>query len=147
MEKIIVIVANRTSARLFQYKGQNLPFQLLEEIDHPEGRLKNQDFDSSAPGESFDSHGHGRHDTAREVAPKDQEAKRFAGQIAEFLDRKRQEDKIKKIIISAEGGFQGMIKDCLGKETAKLVSDYVSKDLAKISERDIHKHFSDVLLV
>jgi protein required for attachment to host cells len=147
MEKTIVVVANRSGARIFKYEGPNKSFQLIESLDHPSGRFKNQDFLSGEPGESFDSHGQGRHNLTREVEPKEEEAKRFASAIAENLDRRRQSEKLKKIVLAAEGGFMGLLRDSLTKETAKLVSNYVSKDLAKIETRDIHSYFENILLV
>ena len=147
MDKTIVVVANRSGARIFRYEGPNKIFQLLEMLEHPEGRLKNQNFLSGESGESFDSHGQGRHNLAREVEPKEEDAKRFASAIADNLDRRRQNEKVKKIVLAAEGGFMGLLKDSLTKETAKLVSNYVSKDLAKIDARAIHSHFENVLLV
>jgi len=147
MDKTIIVVANRSGARIFQYEGPKKSFQLLEELDHPEGRLKNQDFLSGEPGESFDSHGHGRHNLAREVEPKEEDARRFASVIAENLDRRRQSNHLKKIVLAAEGGFMGLIKDSLTKETSKIISNYVAKDLAKIENRAIHSHFENVLLI
>ncbi|MDH5655729.1 MAG: host attachment protein [Spirochaetia bacterium] len=147
MEKTIVVVANRSSARFFKYEGPNKSFQLLESVNHPEGRMKNHEFLSGEPGESFDSHGHGRHNLAREVEPKEEEAKRFATEIAENLDKRRQKENLNRIILAAEGGFMGILKDSISKETAKLISNYVSKDLAKIESRNIHSHFENVLLI
>jgi len=35
----------------------------------------------------------------------------------------------------------------LKKETSRLISNYVTKDLAKIESREIHNHFENVRLL
>lgn len=143
MDEIIIVIASRGGAKIFQFKGPGNELHFIEAMDHPEGRLKNHDLLSGGPGETFDSHGHSRHDMTRQTEPVEEEARRFASSIADGLDRLRQQKKLKKIVIAAEGGFMGLLKGSMRGETTKLV-EYVHKDLVKVPDRELHTYFQNI---
>jgi protein required for attachment to host cells len=82
-----------------------------------------------------------------EVNPTEQEARRFASRIAENLDRRRKANEVNKVILAAEGGFLGLLRESMNKETGRLVTDSLSKDLTKISDREIGGYFDTILPV
>ncbi|MGB8330033.1 MAG: host attachment protein, partial [Polyangiales bacterium] len=48
-----ILVAHDAGARLFENRGRGKGLELIEMIDHPEGRERNRDVDSDRPGRSF----------------------------------------------------------------------------------------------
>ena len=41
-----ILIAHRGGARLFEHTGRSAGLKLLQDIPHPEGRLKNQDINA-----------------------------------------------------------------------------------------------------
>ncbi len=147
MTRTWILVADRAGARVFQLAGVGKGFQPVENFEHPEGRLKNHDFNTSGPGRSFDSKGGGRHSMAEEVETSDAVAMRFATRLADFLNEKRKSERIDRLVLAAEPGFLGMIRNSLSAETSKLVTASVTKNLSGVPDRELPSHFSDVLPV
>lgn len=140
-----ILVAHRSGARLFEKAGKGNGLQLVEEIRHPEGRLKNGDINSDKPGRAFDKFGGGRHSMSKEHEPKEQVAIQFAKQLAEVLDRGRTGGRYGKLVLVAEPRFLGELRAALPSHTAALVSATVDKDLGGISSHDIAGHLAGTL--
>jgi len=68
MRSTWVLIAHLGGARILENKGPGKGLILLQDIPHPEGKLKSRDLGSDEPGRSFDSHG-ARHSIKQEVAP------------------------------------------------------------------------------
>ena len=147
MQRTLIIVADRTKARIFQYQGVGKDFLPIHTLEHPEGRLKNKDIDSDAPGKSFSSFGQGSHDMPRENSAKEKEDQRFAADIAKYLDQKRKTDGLQRLFMAAEGGFLGLIKGAMDKDTLAIVKNTLSKDYGKIPDSEITSKFKDILPV
>ena len=77
-----ILVAHRAGARLFENKGPGKGLSLVENIDHPEGRLKDHDINADRPGRAFDNLGAGRHGMGKEVSPTQHVSQQFAKSLA-----------------------------------------------------------------
>lgn len=144
--KTLVVVASRTRTRFLHFMGPGKDFDLVDTLENPDGRLKNQDIDTSQGGAASTSSA-GRHGMEVQVEPTEVVAKKFATEVAKTLNSKRQTDKPDRIVLSAEPGFLGMLRGSLDGETEKLVNGSVTKDLDSIEVRDLKKHFEEVLPV
>ena len=67
MNNIWILVAHRGGARLFENKGPGKGLNLLHDIPHPAGRLKNKDSGTKKPGRSSDSLKQARHAMSSEL--------------------------------------------------------------------------------
>lgn len=135
-----ILVANRSAARIFESKGasENIKeIRRLQEILHPEGRLRNRDINSDDNGRSFDRFGEGRHATGVQHGPTEHISKQFARQLSRLLYRGYTEQAYKEIILVAEPGFLGELVNSLDNKIAKLVTRTVKKDLININDREI----------
>lgn len=135
-----ILVAHRAGARLFENTGPGKGLKLLEQIDHPEGRLKNVEINSDKPGRAFDSFGGGRHSMSKEHEPKEQMAIQFAKSLGELLDKGRARNQFSKLVLVAEPRFLGELRNTLTQQTAALVSASIDKDLGGVIDRDLPAH-------
>ena len=137
MSKTWILVANRSSARIFSNDGSDKELSLLQDIAHPEGHLKDQDFNADKPGRSFDSGGQGRHAMGKSESPTEHEAARFAKELADTLNKGRGTNEFSRLVLIAEPGFLGTLKSTLDDQTAKLVTDTLDKDFSRMADADI----------
>lgn len=144
MTKNWLMLANRTGARLFENLGQGNGLRLIENFSHPEGRLKDQDYNSDAPGRSFDSHGQGRHSMEKGESPSEHENSHFAQLLADTLKTGREQDQVTHVYLVAEAGFLGDIRSAMDKKTLSVTTN-LDKDLVAIEERDLPGHLEGLL--
>jgi protein required for attachment to host cells len=137
MSKTWVLIANRSNARLFTNDGSNKELTLSRDIAHTEGHFKDQDFGSDKPGRSFDSGGQGRHAMGKSESPAEHETARFAGELAAMLNKGRGNNEFSRLVLAAEPGFLGTLKNALDDQTAKLVTDTVDKDFVRMADAEI----------
>ncbi|HEU5337771.1 MAG TPA: host attachment protein [Sulfuricaulis sp.] len=145
MNNIWILVAHRGGARVFENKGPGKGLNLLHDIPHPEGRLKNKDIGSDKPGRSFDSRGQGRHSLSSEQEPTAHLAEQFAKQLSSLLEDGRNQQRYRKLVLVAEPRFLGNLRAVLSAPTAALVSGVVGKDLGGVNPHDMPKHLGNFL--
>ena len=136
-----ILVAHRGGARLFEGSRAN-GLQLVEEIHHPEGRLKNGEINSDKPGRAFDKLGGGRHSMSKEHEPKEQVALRFAKHLATVLEKGRTDQRYARLVLVAESRFLGALRAALSPHTAALVGASVDKDLGGVNDHDLASHLA-----
>jgi len=144
MKNTWVLIAHRGGARVFENKGPGQGLSLLQEIPHPEGRLKSKDLGTDEPGRSFDSHG-ARHSFQQEVGPAAHVADVFAKQLAGMLEEGRVGQRYGGLVLVAEAHFLGILRAALSRETSALVTTSVNKDLGHVKTEEMTKHLQDVL--
>jgi protein required for attachment to host cells len=145
MNRKWIVVADSSKARIFEYQGPGKPFKLIHKIEHPEGRLKAKELYNDNEGETFDRFGHGRHKMEPVVDIKEEENKRFANEICEYLKSAKIENKFDTLFIASGPSFLGLLKDKMDSLLSKNIQAWVSKNLANIEDREIHEYFKDYI--
>jgi protein required for attachment to host cells len=145
MNNTWILVAHRGGARVFENKGPGKGMNLLQDIPHPEGRLKNKEIGADKPGRSFDSLGVGRHALGKEQDPASHVAEQFAKHLVSLLDDGRHQQRYTKLVLVAEARFLGNLRASLNPQTATLVTATLDKDLGSVEPRDLPKHLIDVV--
>jgi len=140
-----ILVAHRSGARLFENLGPGKGMQLVEDIPHPEGRLKSGEINADKPGRAFDSFGNGRHSMSQEHEAAEQVSLMFARHLCDKLEKARAENRFGKLVLVAESRLLGELRSALDKPTAALVSGTLDKDLAGVDNRDIPKHLGNLV--
>jgi protein required for attachment to host cells len=140
-----ILVAHRGGARLFENKGPGKGLNLLHDIPHPEGRLKNKEIGSDRPGRSFDSHGQGRHALSTEQEPTAHVAEQFAKQLSSILDDGRNQQRYRKLVLVAEPRFLGNLRAALSSPTAALVTATVDKDLGGVEPHNMSRRLENII--
>lgn len=147
MERTWILVAHRSGARLFENRGLGKGVTLLQHLDHPAGKLKNQEINSDRPGRSFDRSGLGRHAYSSEHEPTEHVAEQFAKQLAGLLDDGRNHQRFGRLVLVAEPRFLGTLRAALSSQTAALVTATVDKDLGNTEARDLAKHLDGAVWI
>ena len=141
-----VVIADSSRARLFKAESALGPLQELAALAHPEARLHVQELTSDLPGRAFDSNGQGgRHAMEQAVDPKENEALKFARQIADYLETAQSESKFNKLVLTAAPKFLGYLRQYLSARVAVLVSQEIDKDLVQHPAQDIRRHLPERL--
>ena len=79
---LLVVVADATQAQFIQRTRRGGPLQPIQSLAHPGGRARERDLTSDVSGDTFDSHGFGRHSIQADYSAKDHELDLFAKSIA-----------------------------------------------------------------
>jgi len=139
MNNVWVVVASNTRCRIFTQHKHNAPLEEIEDLVHPEGRLHGRDLATDRPGRSFDSEGSGRHAMGQPVDPVEQENIRFAKTVAEKIDAARKQEKFERLVIVADPGFLGHLRQSLPSATRQRLGTEVQKNLAEANPETIRK--------
>lgn len=133
MSGVWIVVASSTRCRIFAQDKHQGPLKKVNEIAHPEGKLKAHEINSDRPGRTFDSHGNGRHRHAlgHVVDPLEQESVRFAKTVATHLDRARQRDRYERLALVADPRFLGHLRHELTQATRSRLSAEIDKNLSE----------------
>lgn len=141
------MVAHEGGARIFLNVGPGKGIELTQEIEHPEGRLRDREVDTDRPGRAFQSKGQGRSAYERRTMPQRQFAEDFAREIAQTLKAARVEHAYTRLILVAAPRLLGLLRAALDPPTAALVTGSLDKDLAGADAAAIAEQLSVVLAV
>jgi len=145
MKNTWILVAHRSGARLFDAPGPGKGLTLIEQMENPEGRLKNGQIDSDRPGRAFDSFGGARHAMSTEQQPTSHVAQRFAKVLGDRLSTGRLQHRFTKLALVAEPRFLGELRSSLDSPTAAMVSATLDKDLGGVADRDLPGHLGKII--
>jgi protein required for attachment to host cells len=139
MNDVWVVVASSTRCRIFTQHKHSGPLQQVEQLDHPEGRLRSRDLASDRHGRSFASAGNGRHAMGQHVDPVEQENIRFAKTVATKIDSARKKDRFGRLVLVADPRFLGHLRQGLSPATRQLLTTELHKNLADADPRSIRE--------
>lgn len=140
-----VLVANSSIGRIF---NAPTPLGALEEIEsfsHTASRAPDRDLSADRPGRTFDSMGAGRHAKEATISPKDEEAVRFAEQLAARLDEARAKGDVDALLLVAAPRFLGLLRQQLDPVTRDIVSLEIDQDLTRLAAEDIRERLPERL--
>jgi protein required for attachment to host cells len=144
MNNTWILVAHRGGARLFENQGPGQGLNLLQDIPHPEGRLKSKDLGTDQPGRGSDSHGT-RHAFEQQQEPAAHVTEQFAKQLSTLLEDGRTHQHYRQLVLVAEPHFLGTLRAALNPQTAALVTATVDKDLGHVNAHEMPKHLNAVV--
>ncbi|WP_456380636.1 host attachment protein [Thiolapillus sp.] len=140
-----VLAADSSYAKILQSDNRTGPLKLLEELEHPEARMKNGDFYSDSAGRSFDSGGQGRHAMEPGTDAKSAEAQRFCKELCDKLHRALLQNRFEKLYIVAAPTFLGMLRESLDDNVKSRITGEIAKDVSKQAPEDIRDKLPDFL--
>jgi len=128
MSKDWIAVADKTRCRIFSRNGRNGPIEEIAALVSPMTRLKNQDINADRHGRAFDSAGQGRHAMGTSVDPVEQEAIRFAKEVAAKLESGRQQGQFARLYVVAEPRFLGYLRQSISRPLKETIAAEIDKD-------------------
>ncbi len=137
---ICVVVADSSRARILLADSGHSPLTDDRDYVHPESRLKEQDLVTDGTGSGFDSGGHGKHSMGHERSAHKEQAKTFARELCDEIDKLRRNSDLRKIYLVASPKFLGLLRSSMSKQCAELLVGEVNKDLVNHSIEEIRTH-------
>ncbi|WP_294945366.1 host attachment protein [Sulfurivirga sp.] len=145
MKKTWIVVADSAHARLFTAETPTSGLTELEDLVHLQARMHDQDLTTDGPGRHSNDTGVGAHGYEPKVTPSEEEAIRFAKELAKELYQAFHAHKFEQLIIVAAPRFLGHLRNALDKNVARVVSLEVAKDLVNEKPEEIRKHLPEYL--
>jgi protein required for attachment to host cells len=128
MSRDWIVVADKHRCRIFQQTSRNGSLEELADLVAPATRLKNQDINTDRHGHAFDSGGQGRHAMGSSVEPVEQEAIRFAKEVAAKLEAGRQQNSFTRLYVVAEPRFLGYLRQNYSRPLKDTIEAEIDKD-------------------
>ncbi len=131
-----ILVANASQACLYSSPRAKLfnghaTLQMIDNIEHPASRVKNQAIAS-------DKLGHNGHGTFVESSiPKEHEVELFAKKLVDCLENGRLQHKFDDLIIVAPPKFQGVLNRQLNGPLSQCLSVNINKDYTQSSQEQL----------
>ena len=142
MKKHWYLIVHRGGLKLFEQQGIESSFQLISEVEYPEGQLKNQELVSDKMGRAEP----GYNTYAPERYPTERTLEKFAKEIACMLDRKVEVNAFESLDIIASPKTLGILKKVLTERTKDRLRQTVAKDLARASKKRITAYLSEICM-
>lgn len=120
-----IVVGDSAGARIFLTASRFGDWTEVATLSNPEAALQDRQRGTDRPGRVFDRFGKGRHAMAPGETGRQHEIRRFAHQVAQYLNRARADGSYQHLVLIAEPTFLG----CLRKELSATVSKSVSCEM------------------
>ena len=137
-----VLVADASEARLFETEKIGTSMHCIKEFSHPESREKGSDLASDRPGH-YQSKGTGHGAFAEHTDPKDYEADRFAGELANELEKGRTANEYKRLVLVAAPHFHGLLNTHMNEHTRALVVNDIQKDFTTCETHELPERLKE----
>ena len=141
-----ILVANSSVAKLYANSGPKKGLTLVKELAHPESRQKNSELVTDRPG-YMQSAGLGHGARQPQTLPKQNEAHRFALELANELNHGRTTNQVSRIILVAPPAFMGLINLAMDNQTNQMVSDRFEKDYTKTPPTKLAGHLESCIFL
>lgn len=141
--KTWVIVADAARARVFDVDGKTKAIEEVMDLSHPASLQHASEMASDAPGMTSVKGMPSKFGMEEIVSPKEEEAIRFAKQVAEALQAGLAD--YERLYLIAAPHFLGLLRKELDKAVQTKVVKEIDKDLTKHTLEDIRTHFPELL--
>uniref|UniRef100_A0A7C3QUB6 Host attachment protein n=1 Tax=Leptospirillum ferriphilum TaxID=178606 RepID=A0A7C3QUB6_9BACT len=144
MQTAWVLIAGKAGARVLSCEpGEKDSWTLVLSIEHPAGRLREQEMVSDRAGRSFHRRGdkvsHAGGHPAGQVM---HEEEVFAKKLSGFLEKSRRRALYYRLYVVAGPGFAGILKKKMDPRTLQTVTGFIHQDLGNPTVEGIRKALS-----
>ncbi|MGB5453518.1 MAG: host attachment protein [Sedimenticolaceae bacterium] len=144
MNKIWVLVADASRARVFTADKPAGPLNEVEALSNPEARLHEGDIVSDRSGHVMSGNG-GGHNLGSKDQAKEEVANRFAAEVCKQLEKGRTGNAFAKLYVVASPAFLGLMRKHQSDALRELISDEIAKDLSRESPDRIRAQLPEYL--
>ena len=135
-----IVVADRAGARFFRHRKRGKDFTMEFAVEHPQGKLKDQDIDSDRPGTTWSGKSQQHTTLIREQSAHAHVMQEFCRELADRIERGAIDKEFDQLVIVAESRMLGALKSALGSQGTHRLTATIEKDLARLNERDLAEH-------
>lgn len=136
-----VVVADSARARIFSVDQKTTDLTEMLDLSHSESMKHDSEMASDAPGMSSVKGMHSKFGMQEIVSPKEEEAIRFAKQLADTLHQRVAD--YDRMYLMAAPHFLGLLRKDLDKAVQAKMADEINKDLSLHSAADIRAHLPE----
>lgn len=141
-----VVLADRSRAIVRRQRVRGGPFEQVQDMEHPAGRLADREMGTDRPGRSFDGGRARRHALSGRESTHEHEAAVFAREIASALATAAGARRFDALVIAAEPRFLGVLRDALDHATRQRVRAEIGKRLIDASDAELARHVADAAM-
>lgn len=141
-KKTWIMVADAATSRTFLHDRPGQGMTLLDDglFENPAAHGHTRDLGTDKPGRSFDSAGGARHAQEPRTDLHRQAKANFAKRLADYIEHGAAQKKFERLVLVAPPQMLGDLRAALGKQSARLVTDTLDKDLTKSPPAEIADH-------
>jgi protein required for attachment to host cells len=136
-----ILIANATRARLLEQRPDE-PLKELRTFEHAAGRSKISELADDRLGSERNDRVYGAAAYQPRMDAKHKEHRRFAHELAEYLERQAQLGAFRKLDVLASNPFLGELKAQWGDTTARLVASTHDVDLTMVGKAEIGRRIA-----
>ncbi len=145
MDRAWVVVANGSRARFFRAEKSNGELVELAGMEAPEVRAHETKLTTDLPGETFDSHGQGRHAYSTGEELKKEAMRRFAKDVAARINRAAQEDRFERLYLASSPTMLGMLREYLEPAAEEKLRELYHKDWTLLKPHELRARLPEHL--
>lgn len=139
-----ILVANAAQARLLQ-REPGSPMTVLQAFHHPASRLRSSELGDDARGRERTDHRAGAAPFEARVDAHRKEHLRFAGELADVLERGAQAGQYRHLHVFAGSPFLGELRAALGDATRRLLAGRHELDLSAVGLSELELRVEQAL--
>lgn len=139
-----IIVANSSDCKIFKYDRNIHNLSLLEEIKHPENRLREHDLVADSYG-FYKKSGMHRSSYEPETSHTTLAMDKFAREVAEKLNFGRIKHLFDDVILLMPATMGGMLFKHLNKNVMCMIRKVFKKNIVNLSEHELKRYLCDNL--
>jgi len=140
-----ILVAERSSAKVFAQRKLGGDLVLVQEIAHPDGRRESHELGSDRPGRTHEARGSVVSTFEPRHTPAENAADAFAASLAEIVNKGRNDHAYERLILVAEPRFLGLVRGALSHATAATVTGSLDKDLSVATADELRHKLAHLL--
>ncbi|QIV95624.1 protein required for attachment to host cells [Allofrancisella inopinata] len=133
----LLLVTNTAKAKVYDING--FKYSRIEELEHPQSRLKAQQLTSDSPG---------NYQSRKFIPASDphkQEHIHFAKVVAEFIKEVVDKKHYKQVILCAEPYFYGLLRQFFTSVLKSLVVKVIEKDYIPLPEHKLNETIEAII--
>lgn len=140
-----IVVADGAQARFLLNRGPGKGLEPALEEEASEARQPSRSLGSDRPGRVHDRFGPGRHTMVPRVDWHQFEKQKFAREMASILDTAAEKRSFDRLVLVAPPKTLGTLRTALNKNTVRLVTGEVAKDLTQVTVGELPDHLGRVI--
>src|SRR5580700_11398960 len=146
MNTVWILVCDAARGRLFEIRGDNPSWDLIETFSHPESRSKATDLVSDHSGRRSSEGGSVHHNAlAPASSPKEVEKAHFAHTLLKTLDQAMRSGRFRRWVLVAPPHFVGLMGRELTPELKKHLAATVDKDLNHVAVHELAERLKETV--
>lgn len=145
MPSKLIIVANKTGAKIFTLARRTEGPVLIRSLTNPKGKLRRKEIVTDKPGRSYDNRSHARHALSTRQGVRAHVLESFGKRLARVVGKLSYTATVSELILIAEPHSLGVFRKELKRETGELPIRAVRKDLGKLLARELRDRIIEVI--